>query len=45
VLLVVVSQREVVKLKQLVQATDPQAFVVISDTTEVLGKGFKLHGY
>ena len=45
VLMVVVSQREVVKLKRLVQASDPQAFVIISDTSEVVGKGFTLHGY
>jgi uncharacterized membrane-anchored protein YitT (DUF2179 family) len=45
VLLVVVNRREVVKLKRLVQANDPHAFVVISDTSEVVGKGFTLHGY
>ncbi len=45
VLMVVVNRREVIKLKRLVQANDPHAFVVISDTSEVVGKGFTLHGY
>lgn len=44
VLMVVVGQTEVTKLKALVQAVDPEAFVIISDTTEVLGKGFKVQG-
>lgn len=42
VLMVVVSVSEVVKLKALVRSVDPQAFVILSDTTEVLGEGFKL---
>ncbi len=41
ILMVVVSQNEVSKLKSLVQAVDPGAFVIISDTAEVLGEGFK----
>jgi uncharacterized membrane-anchored protein YitT (DUF2179 family) len=44
VLMVVVSQNEVLKLKALVRATDPKAFVIISDTAEVLGEGFRRHG-
>ncbi|MFC0211094.1 YitT family protein [Paenibacillus chartarius] len=44
VLMVVVSQNEVLKLKELVRAADPAAFVIISDTAEVLGEGFRLHG-
>ncbi|MFC5700835.1 YitT family protein [Cohnella faecalis] len=40
VLLVVVGQSEVAKLKALVREVDPDAFVIISDTTEVLGEGF-----
>jgi uncharacterized membrane-anchored protein YitT (DUF2179 family) len=44
VLMVVVSQNEVPKLKQLVRAIDPNAFVIISNTAEVLGQGFKLDG-
>ncbi|MFD1953964.1 YitT family protein [Paenibacillus thailandensis] len=42
VLMVVLGQTEVTKLKQLVQSVDPGAFVIISDTAEVLGQGFKL---
>lgn len=41
VLMVVVRQREVNQLKTLVRAADPNAFVIISSTTEVLGEGFK----
>lgn len=42
VLMVVVSQTEVSRLKELVQEVDPRAFIIISETREVLGKGFKL---
>jgi len=42
VLMVVVSQNEVSELKRLVQTVDPEAFVIISHTAEVLGRGFKL---
>ena len=38
--MVVVGRGEVSKLKSLVKATDPGAFVIISDTAEVLGEGF-----
>lgn len=41
VLMVVVSQNEVSRLKRTVEKHDPAAFVIISDTTEVLGQGFK----
>lgn len=41
VLMVVVAQQEVIKLKKLVAGYDPEAFVIISNTAEVLGKGFK----
>lgn len=41
VLMVVVRQREIQPLKQLVRTIDPEAFVIISSTTEVLGEGFK----
>ncbi|WP_438447371.1 YitT family protein [Gorillibacterium sp. sgz5001074] len=43
VLMVVVSQTEVSRLKELVRNVDPSAFVIISETREVLGEGFKLH--
>ncbi|MFC5650513.1 YitT family protein [Paenibacillus solisilvae] len=42
VLMVVVGRGEVSKLKQLVRSVDEGAFVIISDTTEVLGEGFNL---
>jgi len=41
VLMVVLGQNEVTRLKLLVQAVDASAFVIISDTAEVLGEGFK----
>jgi len=41
VLMVVVAQHEVVKLKKTVTRYDPNAFVIISNTAEVLGEGFK----
>jgi uncharacterized membrane-anchored protein YitT (DUF2179 family) len=44
VLMVVVGQTEVSRLKELVKSTDPAAFVILSDTNEVLGEGFKFHG-
>lgn len=43
VFMVVVSQNEVSKLKALVRSVDPHAFVILSDTNEVLGEGFKRH--
>lgn len=42
VLMVVVGQSEVYKLKAIVRSVDSQAFVIISDTNEVLGEGFKI---
>ncbi|MFC5988240.1 YitT family protein [Marinicrinis lubricantis] len=41
VLMVVVGQTEVTKLKALVRDVDPGAFIILSDATEVLGEGFK----
>lgn len=41
VLFVIVSRREVQKLKDLTLSVDPQAFFVITDVHEVLGEGFK----
>lgn len=41
VLMCVVNQTEVTKLKQVVKRIDPQAFVVVTNATEVLGEGFK----
>lgn len=42
VLMVVVSRREVPRLKALVRSVDPNAFLILSDATEVLGEGFTL---
>lgn len=44
ILLCVVEQSEFTKLKQLVKLIDPKAFVIVTDASEVLGEGFKLHG-
>ncbi len=44
ILMIVVSQAEVSRLKTIVKAIDPEAFVMISDTKEVLGEGFKVNG-
>lgn len=41
VLMVVVGQNEITRLKTLVRSVDPEAFVIISNTREVLGEGFK----
>ncbi len=41
VLYCVVSRGEVSILKRLVQSIDPQAFVVITEASEVLGEGFR----
>lgn len=41
-LMVVIGQNEAARLKEWVRRVDPQAFVIISDTNEVLGEGFKL---
>lgn len=41
VLMVVVGQSEVPRLKALIRSVDPGAFVIISNAHEVLGEGFK----
>ena len=40
VLLCAVRRREIVTVRHLVKATDPDAFFIIWDAAEVLGKGF-----
>ncbi len=45
VLMVVIGQNETTRLKALVRTVDPEAFVIISNTHEVLGEGFKLGGF
>ncbi len=44
VLLTIVSNRELVKLKNKVQAIDPEAFMTISVVSEVRGRGFSSEG-
>jgi uncharacterized membrane-anchored protein YitT (DUF2179 family) len=41
ILLVVVYQTEFTKLKQVIKTVDPSAFVIVTDSYEVLGEGFK----
>ncbi|HOV64418.1 MAG TPA: YitT family protein, partial [Spirochaetia bacterium] len=41
VLLCVVKKREIPRLKRIVKETDPNAFVIVTTVTEVLGEGFK----
>lgn len=41
VLLCIVTQKELVVLKNLVNEVDPNAFVIVSDVREVLGEGFQ----
>jgi uncharacterized membrane-anchored protein YitT (DUF2179 family) len=41
VLMCVVNQTEVTKLKELVRLTDPLAFIIVTNANEVLGEGFK----
>jgi uncharacterized membrane-anchored protein YitT (DUF2179 family) len=43
ILMVVVNQRELAKLKGLVRSVDPHAFIIVSDAAEVLGEGFQNH--
>ena len=37
----VVSKFQIVKLKRIVRDNDPEAFLTITDVSEVLGEGFK----
>lgn len=37
----VVSQKEIVRVKEIVAEVDPAAFVIVSDAREVLGEGFQ----
>lgn len=44
VLFVVVSLMQIAKIKQLVDEADPQAFMIVQDAAEVMGRGFTLPG-
>lgn len=39
-LFVVVSQKEITRLREMIREVDPTAFVIITDVREVLGQGF-----
>jgi uncharacterized membrane-anchored protein YitT (DUF2179 family) len=41
VLLCVVRKQELYRLKKLVESVDPDAFVIVTEAGEILGKGFK----
>lgn len=43
ILMVVFPQNEITKLKEIIRSVDPNAFVIVSNAHEVLGKGFKSH--
>ena len=40
VILTILSRRQFIQLKQFIKANDPEAFITVSATNEVLGKGF-----
>lgn len=44
VIFVVVSLMQIAKIKLLVQEVDPQAFMIVQDAAEVMGRGFTLPG-
>jgi len=43
IILTVVHRKQLSDLRSFIKKTDPEAFVVINDTYDVLGKGFKSH--
>ena len=40
----IIALNQLAKLKQIVREIDPNAFMAVSDTAEVLGKGFSQRG-
>jgi len=42
IIFVVVSLTQIAKIKQLVNEADPQAFMIVQDAAEVMGRGFTL---
>jgi uncharacterized membrane-anchored protein YitT (DUF2179 family) len=44
VIFVVVSLTQIGQIKLLIQAVDPNAFMIVQDAVEVLGRGFTLPG-
>jgi uncharacterized membrane-anchored protein YitT (DUF2179 family) len=43
IILTVIHRRQLTDLKAFIKEVDPKAFVIINDTYDVLGKGFKSH--
>ncbi|MGB9906507.1 MAG: YitT family protein [Candidatus Saccharicenans sp.] len=41
IIITVIHRKQLAELKSFIKKVDPQAFVIINDTYEVLGKGFK----
>lgn len=41
ILYVVCSSKQLVKIRQIIREIDPDAFVAVSDTSEILGNGFR----
>jgi len=41
IIITVINRKQLFELKNFIKKVDPQAFVIINDTYEVLGKGFK----
>ena len=41
VILAVCKRGEAIKIKAKINAVDPKAFVIITDTNEIIGKGFR----
>lgn len=41
VILTILTRSQFIKLKQFIKNNDPDAFITVSETSEVLGKGFK----
>jgi len=44
IIFIVVSVTQIAKIKQLVHEADPNAFMIVQDAVEVLGRGFTLPG-
>ncbi|MGZ5555743.1 MAG: YitT family protein [Candidatus Aminicenantales bacterium] len=42
-ILTVIHRKQLADLRNFIKKTDPEAFVIINDTYDVLGKGFKSH--
>ena len=42
-IMTVVSNREIARLNQMVLDIDPNAFIIINEAKEVMGRGFTLH--